>query len=123
MRKILDRFLEQMNEEHAAALVCPECNKRGKFAFRGFLDGGQAYQVAGCTGCARSWPVKVPAALVVAATENVQKGDELLVDYQGEPRRISADDVTDETVVAEVDGESDVKVRKANILGRFLVGA
>lgn len=51
--------------------------------------------------------------------DGIAEGDQLLVDYKGEPRRITVNDVTSRTVVAEIDGEPDIRIRKAQVIGRF----
>ena len=69
-------------------------------------------------------PVTEPGGQLVKVGEGFElaqlaPGDELLVEYKGEPRRISVNDVTEKTVVAEIDGKPDIRVKHKQIVGRF----
>jgi len=71
-----------------------------------------------------SAPVAEPGGQLVKVGEGFEldelaPGDELLVEYKGEPRRISVNDVTEKTVVAEIDGKPDIRIKHKQIVGRF----
>ena len=49
----------------------------------------------------------------------IAEGDQLLVDYRGDPKRITVCGVSRKSVVAEIDGDPDIRIRHPQILGRF----